>query len=49
MYTGVHRNVSWCTLKCILVYVEMYPGKVVALLKEQATFIKASMALMWMR
>ena len=25
----------------------MYPGNVVALLKEQAAFIKASMALMW--
>ena len=29
-------------------YTEMYPKKVVALLKEQATFIKASTALMWM-
>ena len=38
-----HRETSKCTLVCI----EMYPGKVVALLKEQATFIKASMALMW--
>ena len=40
-----HRETS----KCTLVYIEMYPRKVVALLKEQATFIKASMALMWMR
>ena len=40
-----HRETS----KCTPVYIEMYPGKVVALLKEQATFIKASMALMWMR
>jgi len=28
-----HRETS----KCTLVYIEMYPGKVVALLKEQAT------------
>jgi len=28
---------------------EMYPRKVVALLKEQATFIKARIALKWMR
>ena len=45
MYTStqgdIYVNVHRCTLKCI-------PGKVVALLKEQATFIKASMALMWM-
>ena len=40
-----HRETS----KCTLVYIEMYPRKVVALLKEQATFIKASMALMCMR
>ena len=35
-----HRETSNCTP----VYIEMYPGKVVTLLKEQATFIKASMA-----
>jgi len=31
-----HRETS----KCTLVYIEMHPGKVVALPKEQATFIK---------
>ena len=36
------------TSKCTPVYIEMYPRKVVALLKEQATFMKAGMALMWM-
>ena len=41
----LHRETS----KCTLVYIEMYPGKVVVLLKEQATIIKASMALMSMR
>ena len=30
-------------------YTEMYPEKVVALLTEQATFIKVRIALMWMR
>jgi len=30
----------------ILVYIQVDPGKVVALLKEQATFIKARIALM---
>ena len=40
-----HRETS----KCTPVYIEMYPGKVVALLKEQATFIKTRIALMWMR
>ena len=30
------------------VYTKMYPGKVVALLKEQATFTKARIALIWM-
>ena len=33
--------------KCTPVYIEMYPGKMVVLPKEQATFIKASMTLMW--
>jgi len=37
-----HRETS----KCTSVYIEMYPGKVVALPKEQATFIKARIALM---
>ena len=37
------------TSKCTLVYIEMYPRKVVSLLKEQATFIKARIALMWIR
>ena len=36
-----HRETS----KCIPVYTEMYHGKIVALLKEQATFIKASIVL----
>jgi len=36
------------TSKCTLVYIEMYPGKVVVLLKEQATFIKARIVWMWM-
>jgi len=40
-----HRETSQCTL----VYIEMYPGKVVALPKEQATFIKVKIALMWMK
>jgi len=31
-----HRDTS----KCTLVYIQMYPGKVVALLKKKATFIK---------
>jgi len=39
-----HRDTS----KCTPVYIQMYPGKVVALLKKQATFIKARIALMWM-
>ena len=45
-----HRETFKCTpLYIETVYIEMYPGKVVALLKEQATFIKVGMALMWMR
>jgi len=32
----------------ICIYTSVYPGKVVALQKEQATFIKARIALMWM-
>jgi len=39
-----HRDTSVYTL----VYIQMDPRKVVALLKEQATFIKAKIALMWM-
>ena len=35
-----HRDTSVYTL----VYIQMYPGKVVALVKEQATFIKARIA-----
>ena len=37
------------TTKCTPVYIELYRRKVVALLKVQATFIKASMALVWVR
>ena len=40
-----HRETS----KCKLVYIEMYPRKVVVFPKKQATFIKARVALMWMR
>jgi len=40
-----HRETS----KCTPVYIEMYHKKVVALLKEQATFIKANIAVMRMR
>jgi len=40
-----HREIS----KFTLVYIEMYPRKVVALIKGQATFIKARIALMWIR
>ena len=39
-----HRHTSVYTL----VYIQMYPGKVVVLLKEQATFIKARIALVRM-
>ena len=35
--------------KYTTVYTEVYPGKVVAFLEEQATFIKASIALIWMK
>ena len=45
MYTsGFRREIS----KCTPVNIEMYPRKVVALLKEQATFITARITLMWM-
>ena len=37
MYTSLQG-----TSKCTPVYIEMYPRRVVAFLKEQATFIKAS-------
>ena len=40
-----HRETS----KCVPVYTEMYLGKIVVLLKEQATFTKARVALMWIR
>jgi len=43
-----HVYLTTGTSKPTLVYIQMYPGKVVALLKEQAAFIKARIALMWM-
>ena len=33
----------------VQVYIEMYPRKVVAPLKEHVTVIKAGISLMWMR